>query len=152
MHKKIFNYGMGLIDSGACGYNFKDCLGFPTKNITSQVIAADSRKPLFGAHVYFQNQPTRGAATAENGFFTLTDVPGGTPLVVSYTGYKPLIINTNEIPRTITLQLDELEGVTVIGKKKKKSTPVMFGGLLLGILLLASMARTKGDKPVKAKV
>jgi len=62
----------------------------PRVKIVGRVTDASDKNPIHFANVYFANT-TMGAATDEEGLFTIVNVPLGTyELVVSMMGYEPL--------------------------------------------------------------
>lgn len=91
----------------------------------SGVVTGASGDPVIGANVIVEGT-TQGASTDYSGSYTLSDVPSGATLLISYIGYKPATIAVGGRTRIdVTLEEDaaEIEGVMVVayGTAKKES-------------------------------
>ena len=77
------------------------------KTVTGLVIDANG-EPVLGANIIIKSNPTQGTVTDMDGKFTLTNVPTGSVLVVSYIGYLPqeIKVTNNKNDYRIVLQED----------------------------------------------
>lgn len=93
------------------------------KTVTGLVIDANG-EPVLGANIIIKSNPTQGTVTDMDGKFTLTNVPTGSVLVVSYIGYLPqeIKVTNNKNDYRIVLQEDTqaLEEVVVVGYGSQK--------------------------------
>ncbi|MEO0132225.1 MAG: TonB-dependent receptor [candidate division WOR-3 bacterium] len=81
-----------------------------TGRIIGRVIDADTKQPLVGVNIIIEGTPL-GAATDNNGFYLITNVPAGLhTIVASYVGYEPvrmsdvLVISDQTITVNFTLR------------------------------------------------
>ena len=94
---------------------------------------ADSGSPLIGANVVLKTT-TMGAATDEDGFFMLENVPDGKwTLAVSYLGYKDYSTTLTVGSKTVSLEIKMIpsafkgsEVVVEVNRAKERKTPVTF--------------------------
>ncbi len=93
--------------------------------ITGRVIAADGKKPIASASVFFSNT-SKGTITNEQGEFALDNIADGKyDLVVSFIGYETNVqtVQPSKVTAPLTIELkvkvDELKEVVVGGYVKE---------------------------------
>jgi len=66
-----------------------------TKSIRGQIVDKDSKYPIIGANiVLIGSNPFIGAASDENGYFSLNGVPlGRASIKISYIGYNDVTLS-----------------------------------------------------------
>lgn len=108
--------------------------GFSVVDIFS-IIKNEANEPLTGATVVDVNDKTKWAEADYTGRIALKDVRKTTYLEIRHIGYKTLKYPASDFPATIVMQddVEEIGGVTIIGKTKKKDKNSIF--LLLGLIV-----------------
>lgn len=106
-----------------------------TYKITGKVVSKSNNATLPGANVILEGT-TYGNATNTNGYFTITDVPGGKyQLKISYVGYKTKTIsidlNHNVNVGTVALGQYEFSKEVIVSAKRAqfRKTPVAFASV-----------------------
>ncbi len=96
------------------------------QSFSGRVLAADSKKPLALASVFFSNTSV-GMVTNENGEFSFQHLPAGTfDLVISFVGYATQVLSINTATKSAPLEIvmspksRELEQVVVEPNVKEK--------------------------------
>lgn len=114
------------------------------KTVTGTVVDANG-EPVIGATVVVQGDASKGTVTDIDGNYTLTDVPDGATLVVSYVGMQsqniPLAGRTSV---NITMAEDTalLDEVVVVGYGTQKKAN------LTGAVTSVKMDEVLGDRPI----
>jgi len=86
---KLSNYIYFLITLIFLGFTALSAAG-QTGTIKGTIIDKETQSPVMGANVFLKDNPL-GAATDEQGNYTINDVPVGSyVLQVSFIGYEPL--------------------------------------------------------------
>jgi len=65
-----------------------DTIAQNISKVNGQVLDGESGEPLPGAAIYWENQPSRGTVTDQNGFFSFPVEPFPNNLNISFLGYK----------------------------------------------------------------
>lgn len=108
--------------------------GFSVVDIFS-IIKNEANEPLTGATVVDVNDKTKWGEADYTGRIVLKDVTKSTYLEIRHIGYKTLKYPASDFPATIVMQddVEQIGGVTIIGKTKKKDKNSIF--LLLGLIV-----------------
>ncbi len=103
----------------------------------------ENNEPVIGASVAPKGSPKSGAVTNYEGNFTIKVAPG-TPLIVSYVGYKTVTINASRdmmvYLQPTTEQLNELVAIGYGSQKRANLT---------GAVATVDVARTMDSRPVE---
>lgn len=155
---KNYNYkhphgtmGLGTMDN--CGYNPNSCFGTPMYDLFIKVIDGVTGAPIPDVNVYFKHRATRGAATANNGFFSLSQVPEGTDLVLSHVRYEPLQVRAGSMSNVIKLQpkVTQLEEIELMAPKKPQNKIWPWVAMASAFFVLVKKADKEDDQKVKTK-
>ncbi|MBC8753967.1 carboxypeptidase-like regulatory domain-containing protein [Kordia sp. YSTF-M3] len=128
-----------------------------TVSITGQVFDAVTKETLPFANVYVTIDTTIGTAANEDGIFSI-DVPDGTTLTVSFTGYHAFKFEaTRGFTKVFLTPDDQLDTVYLEHKKKNNN---WLWWLLFGGLAVSAMANSEekpkrgmaGSTTIKAKI
>jgi len=88
-----------------------------TQTIRGSVTDKDTKAPLIGANVVVTSlDPIKGAAVDVFGNFTITDVPvGRIDIRITYTGYKPRLMNNVELTsgKELIINIELLESLVM---------------------------------------
>lgn len=92
---------------------------FQKKNIAVKGTVEDSRgEQLIGVSVTLKSDRSKGTITDIDGNFTLENIPEGSPILISYVGYKPQeIIAKGATPVKIRLEEDSklMDEIVIVG-------------------------------------
>lgn len=83
---------------------------------------AESKESLIAATIYLPQQK-RGTATNSFGFFSMSNVMPGEPVLISFVGYQPLIYEPKESETEVLLLMTpaiELETVEVLSERQQQ--------------------------------
>jgi hypothetical protein len=117
--------------------------------VQGQVFDATSNETLPLANVYVDVDTTIGTAADMDGNFSI-QVPKGTTLVVSFTGYHPFKFMAEEGFIDVYLQADDqLDTVVIHGQNKKKNYNWLWWLLAGGVVL--SKVSNSTNKPALGK-
>lgn len=142
-------------------FNFNSTCAKDTtmSSITGQVFDTITHETLPFANVYLTLDSSIGTAANEDGIFSI-DVPEGSTLTVSFTGYLPFKFRvTQEFTKVYLTRDDQLDTVYLESPKKKKSKAWLWLLAVGGIAIAATSQEQepkKGSsttrKPIKAKI
>ncbi|QHI35754.1 hypothetical protein IMCC3317_11020 [Kordia antarctica] len=141
-------------------FNFNSTCAKDTRTITitGQVFDTITHETLPFANVYLTIDNSIGTAANEDGIFSI-DIPEGSTLTVSFTGYLPFKFRvTQEFTKVFLTRDDQLDTVYLEGPKKKKSNGwlwlLFFGGLVAVATNQEEEQKgtSKTRKPIKAKI
>ncbi|UOB18586.1 carboxypeptidase-like regulatory domain-containing protein [Abyssalbus ytuae] len=151
--KQMFATGMGCpVDDPWSNYG-GSCSNKSLASVTSRVVSKSDNMPLPGANIYLQSDPTKGVATNQEGIFNMDAIPSNGKIVISYIGFKPMVIDSTSVPAVIYLEEDIQTLDDVIVTATKPDNLKKLGWIALGTLVVFALARKKDKKKeVKAKV
>lgn len=115
-----------------------------TKSFCGKIIAADTGKPVDGAHVFAEGTPF-STVSAPTGFFYIpAQTPSKTQITISYLGYFPITLPINRLsagcptiflwPRTTELNEVVINTYLVRGISKKTDGSILLNIAAFGLL------------------
>jgi hypothetical protein len=121
-----------------------------SKTVKGRVLDSSDRNPLPYTNVFIVDSsgkvtdPPIGTTTDQNGFFSI-NVPSGMRVAFSHVGYARTTIKPETRDAVVLMKESSTELDPVIVRPMKQAHPLVYAGLGIGILALATYVVTQLD-------